>query len=221
MLRHVINGRAMISSPHADLDQIDTTILADLGMWPLPYDRTTDLEELESSIAQHGLYQPLLVSRIQGDNMLQLLSGRRRFYCLKHLKECGRFVQLTFDTMLHLTAEDARHDCLLLNMVESSPRQDACPMDYAEKIDMLMREGKSPNEIARMLGRSEAMVKAYARLMQLPPSIQQLIADRKLSMSHARLLQNRCPREDWEERGMVAQGMTLQQFDEFLKNAYS
>jgi ParB family chromosome partitioning protein len=74
-------------------------------------------------------------------------------------------------------------------LVENVHRDDLNPLEEAAAYQQLIEDfGLTHDEVASRVGRSRATVTNTLRLMQLPPAIQKLVQEGKLSMGHARAL---------------------------------
>lgn len=150
---------------------------------PNPYQpRTTmdegQLEELVASIQSSGLLQPVVV-RPKG-NGYELIAGERRW------RAAGRLGWAKIPAVV----KDVDDQTLLtLALIENLQRDNLSPMDEAAGYQRLGSEFNLPqSEIARMVGRNRATVANLLRLLQLPPEVQALVHERRLSEGHARAL---------------------------------
>jgi hypothetical protein len=160
------------------------------------------------------------VSQITGENVLQLIGGRRRFKALQAWRRQGVVIKFNAEIMFHRSREDAKNDCMLINMQESQPREVPDWIDMAERIDSILQQGKSYKDIANVLGQTVPYIKSIHRLLQLPEEVQQMVKEKKLTLSHARTLQQRVPADEILERARQAQHWTLTALMEFLDSAY-
>lgn len=150
---------------------------------PNPYQpRTTmdeaQLDELVASIQASGLLQPVVV-RPKG-NGFELIAGERRW------RAAGRLGWAKIPAVI----KDVDDQTLLtLALIENLQRDNLSPIDEAAGYQRLGSEFKLPQtEIARMVGRNRATVANLLRLLQLPPEVQAMVHDRRLSEGHARAL---------------------------------
>jgi ParB family transcriptional regulator, chromosome partitioning protein len=150
---------------------------------PNPYQpRTTmdetQLDELVASIQASGLLQPVVV-RPKG-NGYELIAGERRW------RAAGRLGWAKIPAVI----KDVDDQTLLtLALVENLQRDNLSAIDEAAGYQRLGSEFNLPqSEIARMVGRNRATVANLLRLLQLPPEIQAMVHDRRLSEGHARAL---------------------------------
>ncbi len=136
------------------------------------------LQELADSIRANGIIQPLVV-RANGDRY-QLVAGERRWRAAKlaGLTEVPAVVQhIPDDHLLEIT------------LVENIQREDLNAIEIAQAFDRLVRDlNLSHDDIAHRTGKDRTTVTNTLRLLKLPPDVQQLVAERRLSMGHARAI---------------------------------
>jgi ParB family chromosome partitioning protein len=74
-------------------------------------------------------------------------------------------------------------------LIENIQREDLNPIETAQAFDRLARElGLSQEEIGRRTGKDRATISNFLRLLRLPREVQTLLAQRKLSMGHAKAI---------------------------------
>ncbi len=136
------------------------------------------LEELAQSIRANGIIQPLVV-RKTGDRY-QLVAGERRW----------RAAKLAALTSVPVIVQEIPDDRLLeITLVENIQREDLNPIETAMAFDRLAKElDLNHDEIGRRTGKDRTTIANLIRLLQLPPDLQQLVAERRLSSGHARCL---------------------------------
>lgn len=137
------------------------------------------LEDLISSIKEHGVIQPLVVSP-KPDGTYQLIAGERRFRAstLAGLK-----------TVPAILRDASEQEKLELAIIENVQRQDLNPIEEAKAYIRLMDEfNLTQEEVSAKVGKSRPQVANTVRLLQLPEEIQQALIERKISASNARTL---------------------------------
>jgi ParB family transcriptional regulator, chromosome partitioning protein len=136
------------------------------------------LQELANSIQANGIIQPLIV-RAKGDRY-ELIAGERRL----------RAAQLAGLSEVPAVVQDYADDRLLeVALVENIQREDLNPMETAQALDRLAREMQlSHEEIANRTGKDRTTITNMIRLLRLPADVQLLVAERRLSMGHARAI---------------------------------
>jgi ParB family transcriptional regulator, chromosome partitioning protein len=136
------------------------------------------LEELAQSIRANGIVQPLVVRRAAG--RFQLVAGERRW----------RAAKLAALEQVPVVIRHIPDDHLLeITLIENIQREDLNPIETATAFDRLGRElNLSAEQVGERTGKDRSTVLNFTRLLQLPPDLQQLVADRRLSHGHARCL---------------------------------
>jgi ParB family chromosome partitioning protein len=137
------------------------------------------LAELAASIREIGVLQPVLVRPV-GDAAYELIAGERRWRAARRagLSVIPAVVRNTDDVGLVERA-----------LVENLHRQDLTPLEEAAAYQQLIEDFNLTHEqVAGRVGKSRSAVTNTLRLMSLPPAIQHLLADGRLSAGHARAL---------------------------------
>ena len=137
------------------------------------------LAELSASIREIGVLQPLLV-RALPDGSYQIIAGERRWRAAQRagLATVPAVVKTTDDMS---SVEQA--------LVENLHRQDLLPLEEAAAFQQLIDDfGLTHDAVAKRVGKSRASISNALRLLALPPSIQGLLADGKLTAGHAKAL---------------------------------
>jgi ParB family chromosome partitioning protein len=167
------------------------------------------LQELSNSIQTNGIIQPLIVRR--KDNHFELIAGERRL----------RAAKLAGLTEVPAVIQDYADDRLLeIALVENIQREDLNPIETAQALDRLVREMHlSHEEIATRTGKDRTTITNMIRLLRLPSDIQLLVAERRLSMGHARALLGLPTPELQREMAekSVAQGYSVRQVERLVK----
>ena len=137
------------------------------------------LRELADSIAQHGVLQPLLV-RPMTDGSYQLVAGERRW-------RASRMAGL-FEVPV-VIREMTDQEAATLALIENLQREDLNPMEEARGYQSLMDTyGLTQEETAKVVHKSRPTVTNALRLLHLPESVSDMVADGRLSAGHARAL---------------------------------
>ena len=145
--------------------------------------RTTALDEeklaeLARSIKEHGLIQPLIVTR--QDSQFYLIAGERRW----------RACQLAgLHDVPVIIKEATPQDMLELAIIENVQRADLNALEEAYAYQQLIEEfGLTQEEVAQSVGKGRSTVANLLRLLDLSPDIQQAVLDDQISGRHAREL---------------------------------
>ena len=134
------------------------------------------LEELASSIREHGVLQPILVRPV-GPNRYQIVAGERRW----------RASRLAGLVSIPALIEEIDDDTALeISIIENLQREDLTPLDEAAMYDRMVHEhGYSIRKLAEKLGKDKGYLENRLRLAGAPPEIRELVSLRKDSLSHA------------------------------------
>lgn len=136
------------------------------------------LQDLANSIAEHGLIQPLIVSRAGAT--YQLIAGERRW------RACQ---QAGITTVPVIIKETSPQQMLELAIVENIQRADLNPLEEAGAYSQLMEEfGLTQEAVAERVGKSRTAVANIVRLLNLPEEIKESLATGEISEGHARAL---------------------------------
>jgi ParB family transcriptional regulator, chromosome partitioning protein len=170
---------------------------------------STRLEELANSIQTHGIIQPILVRR-QGDHY-ELIAGERRLRAAKlaGLVEVPAIVQDYADERI-----------LEIALIENIQREDLNPMETAQALERLHTEmNLSHEEIAARTGKDRTTITNMIRLLRLPGEVQLLVAERRLSMGHARAILGLTTPELQTQiaEKAAAQGFSVRQVERLVK----
>jgi len=145
---------------------------------PRKFFHDKNLEELAQSIKNHGVIQPLIVTRTPEG--YQLIAGERR---LRAAKLAG----LTeVPAIIAPIAEDKK---LEVSLIENIQREDLNLIEEALAYQSMQDElGLTQEEIAQRVGKDRSTVANLLRLLKLPVQIKQYLAEGQISMGHARAL---------------------------------
>lgn len=136
------------------------------------------LNELVQSIKQHGILQPLIVTKHNG--RFQLVAGERRFRSAQRIGLPG---------VPAIIRDTHELEQLELAIVENVQRQDLNPIEEAHAYQQLADEfGLTQEEISKKVGKSRATVANALRLLGLPPEMLSAIREGKITGSHAKVL---------------------------------
>lgn len=137
------------------------------------------LDDLADSIAANGIVQPIVV-RSTGDDSYQIVAGERRWRAAQRagLKKVPVvFKEINDDKVLEIA------------LIENIQRQDLNPIEeaaaYRKLIDSI---GLTQEQVSERVGKERSLIATSLRLLKLPPEVQQLVEEGKLSAGHGRAL---------------------------------
>lgn len=166
------------------------------------------LRELAESIRASGLVQPVLVRR--HDSRYQLVVGERRW-------RAARLVGL--EKIPAVIRELNDREALELALAENLLREDLNPLEAARAFEVLQEKfGLSHEDIAERVGVNRSTVTNTIRLLRLPPSVQDLVADGQITYGHARALLGleTAAAQEQAARGIVNGGLSVRQVEAFV-----
>jgi ParB family chromosome partitioning protein len=136
------------------------------------------LAELEQSIREHGVLQPIVVRAVGGT--FQLVAGERRLRASRNVGLPGIPVVIR---------EVSGEQMLALALVENVQREDLNPIETAKAYhDLLAAPGITQEAVAKVVGKSRVSIANTIRLLDLPESLQEHVSRGTLSAGHGRAL---------------------------------
>ena len=138
------------------------------------------LEDLATSIKQHGIIQPLIVIAAEGVDRYTLIAGERRLRAAKlaGLKDVPAIVRTA-----------SQQEQLEFAIIENVQREDLNPIERARAYQSLADQFSLTHEdIAQRVGKSRVTVTNTLRLLNLPIVVQQTLQSGEISEGHARSL---------------------------------
>ena len=137
------------------------------------------LESLADSIRAQGIMQPIVV-RLVGNDQYEIIAGERRWRAsqIAGLKEVPVIIKEIADDV-----------ALAMALIENIQRENLNPIEEANGIQRLINEFDMTHETAaQAVGRSRSAVTNLLRLQNLHAVVQEMLAEAKLDMGHARAL---------------------------------
>lgn len=137
------------------------------------------LESLADSIRSQGIMQPIIV-RLVSDDRYEIIAGERRW----------RASQLAGLTEVPVIIKEIPDEAALaMALIENIQRENLNPIEEANGIQRLINEFDMTHETAaQAVGRSRSAVTNLLRLQNLHAVVQEMLADSRLDMGHARAL---------------------------------
>lgn len=146
---------------------------------PRYYFDENNLKDLAESIREHGVIQPVIVTKIS-DNKFELIAGERRLQAskLSGLKEIPAIIRIA-----------TNQQKLELALVENLQRHDLNAIEEAKAYRKLQNEfDLSQDDVAKKTGKNRSTIANTMRLLELPIEIQRGIIERKITAGHARAI---------------------------------
>lgn len=167
----------------------------------------SDLQDLASSIRQHGIVQPVVVRSV-GDRY-EIIAGERRW----------RAAQLAGLHQIPVIVRDVDdRTALEIAIVENVQRADLNPLEEALGYDQLIAEyGYTQNDLGGIIGKSRSHVANSLRLLKLPEPVRDMLASGALSAGHARALITTADPVSLA-RTIVSKGMSVRDAERLAQN---
>jgi ParB family transcriptional regulator, chromosome partitioning protein len=182
---------------------------------PNPYQPRNRFDEeslagLTASIRELGVLQPILVRRVS-DDRYAIIAGERRWRAAKRagLQFLPVIVRQVND---ELTLQHA--------LVENLHRDDLNPLEEAAAYQQLVEDfDLTQEEVAHKVGKSRSAVANLLRLFQLPPQVQRLVAEGRVSAGHAKALLGTPDRAFQESlaRRVATEGLSVRDTEEAVR----
>lgn len=139
-----------------------------------------ELVEIADSIREHGVIQPLIITKDDKSESYYLIAGERRF----------RASQLAGMKSVPVVIKEASpQEMLELALIENVQRKDLNPLEEALAFKQLQEQfGLTQAKVAKKMGLSRVAVTNKIRLLGLPKQVQESVLNSKLSEGHARAL---------------------------------
>lgn len=136
------------------------------------------LQELASSIREHGVFQPIIVKKsIKG---YDIIAGERRFRASKMagLEKIPAIIRdFTDEQMMEIA------------LLENLQRENLSAIEEATAYkSMLEHLNLTQDELSKKVGKSRSHITNILGLLRLPLVVQQMVSDNRITMGHARAL---------------------------------
>lgn len=140
-----------------------------------------ELEDLSNSIREKGIIQPILVRALPGmADVYEIIAGERRWRAAQRAALHEVPISLV---------EATDREALELAIIENVQRADLNALEEALGYEKLMADfGYAQADLAKIIGKSRSHVANMLRLLKLPDSVKQMLAEGLLSAGHARAL---------------------------------
>ncbi|HRI05831.1 MAG TPA: ParB/RepB/Spo0J family partition protein [Candidatus Dojkabacteria bacterium] len=179
-LAALISAEKISNSSGAYNENFDITKVAPNPYQPRMHINPEELIEIADSIKEHGIIQPLIVTKDENSDRYFLIAGERRY----------RAAQLAGLKQVPVVIKDASPQQMLeLALIENIQRQDLNPLEEAVAFKQLQEEfSLTQAAIAKKVGLSRVAITNKIRLLGLPEEVKEAVLNEKLSEGHARAL---------------------------------
>jgi ParB family chromosome partitioning protein len=136
------------------------------------------INELAQSIKETGILQPLIV--VPDKDHYRIIVGERRW------RAAQKIGLKTLPAIIRNMSAEQQHEAAL---IENLQREDLNPLEIAAAYQKMTQDlHLTQEQVAEKVGKDRTSVANYIRLLKLPPQIQDMISEGKLSLGHAKAL---------------------------------
>ena len=166
------------TTPKEEIVELDIKDLRPNPYQPRTVFNEEHLQELASSIKEHGVFQPIIVKKsIKG---YDIIAGERRY-------RASKMAGLTKIPAIIRTFTDGQ--MMEIALLENLQRENLSPIEEAKAYQsMIDHLHLTQDELSKKVGKSRSHLTNMLGLLRLPKEVQTLVNDEKLSMGHARAL---------------------------------
>ena len=136
------------------------------------------LNELASSIREHGVFQPIIVKKsIKG---YDIIAGERRYRASK---------MAGLDKIPAIIRDFTDEQMMEIALLENLQREDLSVIEEAIAYkSMIEHLNLTQDELSKRVGKSRSHITNILGLLRLPGEVQQMVSDGRITMGHARAL---------------------------------
>ena len=136
------------------------------------------LNELASSIREHGVFQPIIVKKsIKG---YDIIAGERRYRASK---------MAGLDKIPAIIRDFTDEQMMEIALLENLQREDLSVIEEAHAYkSMIEHLNLTQDELSKRVGKSRSHITNILGLLRLPGEVQQMVSDGRITMGHARAL---------------------------------
>lgn len=137
------------------------------------------IKELAQTIHTHGMIQPIIVRKIDGDHY-ELIAGERRWRAVQTLE---------WETVPVIVRNMNDTETASVALIENLQREELTVIEEAQAYAKLLELHSLTQEaLAQRLGKSQSTIANKLRLLKLPQKVQDALLDKVISERHARAL---------------------------------
>lgn len=173
----------------------------------------TKLQELASSILEHGILTPILVRKTEVG--YELIAGERRL-------RASKLIELELIDAIVVDFDDDQ--MMEVSLIENIQRENLNIMEEAQAYLQMMERFKYTQELlAKKVGKSREHIANTLRLNRLPKEVAKMVVDEQLTMGHVRPLIPLMETEDIIPlaKKIVEGGLSVRAVENMLKKRVS
>lgn len=173
-----IEEKIITETPKEEIVKIPISELRSNPYQPRKVFDTTKLEELATSIKEHGVFQPIIAKKsIKG---YEIIAGERRV-------KASTIAGLT--EIPAIIKDFSDNDMMEIALLENLQRENLSAIEEANAYQNLLNTlNLTQEQLAEKIGKSRSHITNMIGLLSLPTLTQDLINKKEISMGHARVL---------------------------------
>ena len=166
------------------------------------------LNDLEKSIKERGIIQPIIVRKSDENTKYEIIAGERRWIAAQKAGLHEVPVVVT-------EADDLKS--LEFAIVENVQRNDLNPLEEAQGYQRLINDFSYDQEkVSKFIGKSRSYITNCLRILTLPSDVLNLIETKKLSAGHAKILVG-LQNASFVAQKIIEKKLSVRQSENFVK----
>ncbi len=166
------------------------------------------LSDLEKSIKERGIIQPIIVRKSDENSKYEIIAGERRWLAAQKAGLHEVPVVVT-------EADDLKS--LEFAIVENVQRNDLNPLEEAQGYQRLINDFSYDQEkVSKFIGKSRSYITNCLRILTLPNDVLNLIEAKKLSTGHAKILVG-LENASFVAQKIIEKKLSVRQSENFVK----
>ena len=136
------------------------------------------LNELDESVKEHGIIQPLILKK--EENGYSIIAGERRY-------RAAKIAELTEVPALIMDISDEK--LLQVSLIENIQREDLNPIEEGLAYERLLKEfALTQEELSKTMGKSRTTITNTMRLLKLDDRVKEYVMEGVISEGHGRAI---------------------------------
>ena len=166
------------------------------------------LNDLQKSIKERGIIQPIIVRRSDENSKYEIIAGERRWLAAQRAGLHDVPVVVT-------EADDLKS--LEFAIVENVQRNDLNPLEEAQGYQRLINDFSYDQEkVSKFIGKSRSYITNCLRILTLPSDVLKLIETKKISAGHAKILVG-LENASFVAQKIIEKKLSVRQSENFVK----
>ena len=166
------------------------------------------LSDLEKSIKERGIIQPIIVRKSEENSKYEIIAGERRWLAAQKAGLHEVPVVVT-------EADDLKS--LEFAIVENVQRNDLNPLEEAQGYQRLINDFSYDQEkVSKFIGKSRSYITNCLRILTLPSDVLDLIETKKISAGHAKILVG-LENASFVAQKIIEKKLSVRQSENFVK----